>query len=457
MKHIVDNVNKLELTFKTIDLEGRVPATDSIEFLSVEEPYREGRRYSPFVRVRYALNGIKQDKAFPLDVDKGIFLSIDDEVLEERLRPIAPKIVEILQEHAWQQNVERKDSIKMTLKEHIDDISNLLKQGVFANERERTVSDRIVNRLLQALEWPIFTPQIVIDEYAVEGRRVDFALCHPESTPRVFIEAKRVGNIDKGIKQLFEYAFHRGIPIVVLTDGQKWRFYHPAGEGSYEDRMVAEIDLIAEDGEECSNCLDRYLNYEAVRTGKASKVIAEDYRLIVSQRKIEERLPEIWGELVQEKNEYLLLAMMDKARDKVGHEPTEEQIVSFLKNLSVPSVKPTSVPKIVHEKPKQDKKKFTLKRLRVTMDDGEVIERKNGLTTFIEVIEKLGIERVKNLNLIRNTIPLISTSKDPTHAQHQLGEYYIVKRMSTKNKKRILDRIAKELQIDLEVEIVDKV
>lgn len=38
MKHIVDNVNKLELTFKTIDLEGRVPSTDSIEFLSVEEP-----------------------------------------------------------------------------------------------------------------------------------------------------------------------------------------------------------------------------------------------------------------------------------------------------------------------------------------------------------------------------------------------------------------------------------
>ncbi len=81
-------------------MEGRIPNTDSIKFLSVEEPYREVRRYSPFVRVRYALNGIKQDKAFPLDVDKGIFLSIDDDVLEEKLRAIAPKIVEILQEHA---------------------------------------------------------------------------------------------------------------------------------------------------------------------------------------------------------------------------------------------------------------------------------------------------------------------------------------------------------------------
>jgi len=33
-------------------------------------------------------------------VDKGIFLSIDDDVLEEKLRKIAPKIVKILQEHA---------------------------------------------------------------------------------------------------------------------------------------------------------------------------------------------------------------------------------------------------------------------------------------------------------------------------------------------------------------------
>lgn len=100
MDYIVDNINKLDLTFKTIDLAGRVLGTDAIKFLSVEEPYRADRRYSPFVRVRYALNGVKQDKAFPLDVDKGIFLTIDDDVLEEKLRTIAPKIVEILQEHA---------------------------------------------------------------------------------------------------------------------------------------------------------------------------------------------------------------------------------------------------------------------------------------------------------------------------------------------------------------------
>lgn len=343
-----------------------------------------------------------------------------------------------------QQNVERRDSIRMTLKEHIDDVSDMLKQGTFANER--AISHRIVNRLLQALEWPIFTPQIVVDKYAVEGRRVDFALCHPASTPRVFIEAKRVGNIDKRIRELFEYAFHIGIPIVVLTDGQKWRFYHPTGEGSYEDRMVAEIDLIAENSEECSNCLDRYLNFESVKTGKAAQVIAADYQRIVSQRKIEERLPEMWTELVREKNKYLLLAVMEKVNDKVGHEPTEEQVVSFLKNLSVPSVKP-----------KPYKRKLKRKRLRVTFDGEEPIEHKNSIDTFMAVTEKLGIEDVKDLNIIRNKIPLISTTKDFKRAQHQRGQYYIVSGLSIKNQESTLKKITEGLGVALKIELVDKV
>ena len=345
----------------------------------------------------------------------------------------------------------------MTLKEHIDDIHNLLKQGAFANERERTVSHRIVNRLLQALKWPIFTPQIVIDEYVVDGRRVDFALCNPESTPRVFIEAKRVGNIDKGIKQLFEYAFHRGVPIVVLTDGQKWRFYHPAGEGSYEDRMVAEIDLIAENSEECSNCLDRYLNYESVKTGKAAKLIAEDYRLIVSQRKVEERLPEIWCELVQEKNEYLLHVVIEKAKDKVGHEPTEEQVVSFLKNLSVPSVKPASVPKIVHEKPKQDKKKIVFTKLIVTMPDGKIIDHQHGKDTYADVLEKLGLEEVMRVRpQTVATEPFYSHRELWEHLNVQRGEFYINLNNGTPEKKRILEKIADSLGVQLKVELVEK-
>lgn len=99
---------RIDYTFKTIELDGRVPGTDSIEFLRVEEPYWQGYRLGPFVRVRYARNGVEQKDAFPLDVDKGIFLHIYDEDLAEKLQPIAPQIVRALYEHSAQQHSEKK-------------------------------------------------------------------------------------------------------------------------------------------------------------------------------------------------------------------------------------------------------------------------------------------------------------------------------------------------------------
>ncbi len=353
------------------------------------------------------------------------------------------------------QNAERRDSIRMTLKEHIEDIRTRLEQNEYPVEA--AVRQGIINRLLRELEWATNDTRIVFPEYPVDRKSADYALCHPPEKPRVFIEVKRVGNIDKGTKQLFEYAYIIGVTILILTDGRKWRFYHPAGEGSPEDRMVVELDLITADSGECSNYLDRYLNYEAVKTGKAAKVIAADYQKIVSQRKIEERLPEVWNELVQEKNEYLLLAVREKAKDKIGHEPTEEQVIDFLKNLSVPSVKPKPNPDIKPDLPQQDEGKLKFKRLRVTFPGEEPIEHKNGIDTFIAVIEKLGIEDVKGLKIVRNKIPLISTEKYPERKQHQIGEYFISSRLSATNQESTLKKITAGLGVDLKIELVDKV
>jgi predicted type IV restriction endonuclease len=63
---------------------------------------------------------------------------------------------------------------------------------------------------------------------------VDFALCHPARKPAVFIEVKKVGLSDAAAeKQLFEYAFYKGIPMAILTDGQDWQFFLPAEQGDF--------------------------------------------------------------------------------------------------------------------------------------------------------------------------------------------------------------------------------
>lgn len=221
----------------------------------------------------------------------------------------------------------------MTLKEHVDAIRNGLREGLFTNEAQ--VSHGIVSRLLDALDWPRYNTKIVTPEYSVQGTRVDFALCHPQSKPVIFIEVKKVGQIDeKGERQLFEYAFHEGVPVVVLTDGKEWHFFYPSGQGNYKERRVCKLNLITGNSEENAECLDRYLNYESIRTGAAIHAIAQDYQNVARQRQIEISLPEAWTKLVEEADESLVEVVAKKTKSLCRYKPSNEQVLNFLKHLA---------------------------------------------------------------------------------------------------------------------------
>ncbi len=331
----------------------------------------------------------------------------------------------------------------MTLKEHIDAIRNNLEKGLFTNEA--AVSNGIVRRLLDALDWPIYNPQVIIPEYSIGGRRVDFSLCHPASKPLIFIEVKQVGNIDGAERQLFEYAFHEGVPITILTDGREWHFFHPSGQGDYKERRVYKLDLIERDSEESTKRLSRYLNYQSIRTGDAVRAIQEDYRNVSRQRQVATRLPEAWSKLVEEADEFLLHAVAEKTESLCGYRPTDEQVLDFLKSLKN-DIKPDNGGNPLTRNP----------GLFVTMPNKETVNHSTSAETFTEVIEKLGIERVRDLKRKVGRLSLISTSKDPILGQRRSGRYYIMTNTSTKRKKVLLEEIAADLREPLKVEIVDK-
>ena len=336
----------------------------------------------------------------------------------------------------------------MTLNEHLDDIRNDLRRGTFANEA--SVSQGIVLRLLHALGWP-YNTQVVIPEYPVEGRRVDFALCHPASKPLVFIEVKQVGQIKGVERQLFEYAFHTGVPIAILTDGREWHFFQPGGQGDYTERRVYKLDLTETENEESLKRLNRYLNYELIRTGESIRAIEDDYRIVSKQRHIEISLPEAWSKLVEEADEFLLDVMAEKTESLCGYKPTGEQVLAFLKDLDREGPHSREVPA-----PPIDKK--ALRQLVVTMPNGEKIAHRVGADTFVEVIEKLGIEKVKDLGDKVRRSPLILTSKSdkPNLSQRKSGRYYIITHGTAGTKKKILEKIASELGVRLQIEIVSK-
>lgn len=338
----------------------------------------------------------------------------------------------------------------MTLKAHIDDIREGLEKRRYPNEA--AVSQGIVLRLLNVLAWPTYDTQVVIPEYGVKRTRVDYALCHPPSKPIVFIEVKQVGNIEGAEEQLFRYASHEGVPIAILTDGQKWRFFHPMGQEYYKERKVHELDLTESDSEESVNRLDRYLNYESIRTGEAVKAIEDDYRKVSQQRQVKIRLPEAWSKLVEEADKCLLHAVAEKTEGLCGHRPTDEQVLNFLKSLD----RKTELDmRASSSSPRRQNAPPT--RLVVTMPNGEKIEQHYATRTFAAVLLKLidmeGEERVIDADRERRCI---STSAGNFKREAQHGKYYISTGHSTSKKKDLLERIAGRLGVQLRVEIVDR-
>ena len=159
----------------------------------------------------------------------------------------------------------------MSLLEALATILARLGKDEFANEE--AIKQGVVLRILSSLGWDTFDTTVVWPEYSVSPRRVDYALCHPAKKPAVFIEVKQPGQTNAADKQLFEYAFHEGVPLAVLTDGRTWSFYLPSGQGSYDDRRVYHLDLLERSPAEATERLERYLQQSRVSYASHSKEV----------------------------------------------------------------------------------------------------------------------------------------------------------------------------------------
>jgi hypothetical protein len=225
----------------------------------------------------------------------------------------------------------------MTLEQHIEEIRPSIKGGRFGNEA--SVSQGIVLRLLHALSWPAYDTQVVCPEYSLKGRRVDFALCHPRGKPIAFVEVKQIGQSEGAERQLFEYAFHVGVPLAILTDGQEWNFFLPGEQGDYGERRVYKLDIVERDLAECASRLNRYLKYDDIVSGKAIAAAREDYRNVSRERQMKSTLPEAWMKLLVEEDGLLLELVADRVESLCGFKPDPDMVARFLKeNVALPSV-----------------------------------------------------------------------------------------------------------------------
>ena len=109
--------------------------------------------------------------------------------------------------------------------------------------------------------------------------------------------------------------------------------------------------------------------------------------------------------------------------------------------------------------PKAKTKKRTT-TLRVTLPDGTVIQEKQAKDTFIKAIKWAGVERVKNLGMILNNLPLIDETQhvlyDGRQEPHLIPgtNLYIITQLNNETKKTRLNQIGKKLGINWKVEVL---
>jgi hypothetical protein len=229
----------------------------------------------------------------------------------------------------------------VSLEADIRDIVSGLNTGRYANEA--AVSQGIILRLLSRLGWSIFDSTHVWPEYVLGNGRVDYALCHPASRPVILIESKDVGKAFGAERQLFEYAFHKGIPMAVLTDGQEWSFFLPGEQGDYQERCVYKLDLIARAESESVRIFERYLKYDEVASGRSFDNAKSDYRTVNKSRQINDTLPLAWQQLLRDQDELLVELLSDRVATICGYKPEPQVVADFIQKVATSAASPRPV------------------------------------------------------------------------------------------------------------------
>ena len=215
------------------------------------------------------------------------------------------------------------------MKKDLLDIRAGIATGRYVNET--TVSQGIVQRLLHSLGWPVYDTEVVAPEYSLSGRRADYALCHPPREPVILVEVKQVGQSKGADRQLFEYAFHKGVPMAILTDGQEWNFFLPTEQGDYSERQLYKLDILERDPQQAESSFKRYLGFDAVRSGQAIEAARKDYRNAARKRQAQRTLPDAWAKLIESEDELLIELVADKVEDLCGVRPDLDAVASFLR------------------------------------------------------------------------------------------------------------------------------
>lgn len=95
--------------------------------------------------------------------------------------------------------------------------------------------------------------------------------------------------------------------------------------------------------------------------------------------------------------------------------------------------------------------------LAVTMPNGDLVIERNATQTYIKVLRQIGLQRVRDLRLVKSALPVVSTEIDPNRKDRQklYDGYYINTGLSTSAKSDVINEVATRLGLDIHAEAID--
>ncbi len=267
-------------------------------------------------------------------------------------------------------------------------VSNL---GSNRLENEAQVKQAVILPILRALDWDDANPVTFRPEYAVDNGFVDYALLD-RSKPRVFVEAKRKGAISPDSEaQLFRYAAHQGVPLLVLTDGNLWALYLSMAEGHPSERRFFVTELEKADILECAEDFRILLKKDRVVSGAARREAERRHELIRSRLIARGSIQTAWHALLTGPDEILRDLLAEKVEADSGSKPDLLDVESFLQGMATTSNisldPPDNEPK--HQPPRKPPTPRTSGRITGFVLHGKRIDAGSGRATLARVIKEL--------------------------------------------------------------------
>ena len=213
-------------------------------------------------------------------------------------------------------------------------VTKKLRRRLDSSMSEPNVRKYVIDPILDELGWD--TPERNETEYFVGTKKVDYAL-KVHGRPFVFVEVKKEGNLaESGEDQLFEYAATKGgVPLLVLTDGNVWKFYLSMADGLPSERLFLELSL--KESDSSPNLLtemEAVLHYNNVESYSARRRAEE---LLDKKREPERRwsaLTEIWAKVLKYPEGNLVVEyLLEEVRD-AGIAADVEHVTEFLTDLN---------------------------------------------------------------------------------------------------------------------------